>query len=143
MATNRSKGILRCNFLASAAMFFGAIFTILLTPAYGQQEVDPTWYDPAPTTAVVQPAQPAAAIHSSQPSVTIHRQQGTVQSASPAPKAGKISATDKQLDQSRHHAARKSVGTPTVRNEQPATVGHATLQARDPEEGSSIGPITR
>jgi len=42
------------------AMLFGAIFTILLLPAYGQQEVDPTWYDPwaAPTTAVVHPSQP-------------------------------------------------------------------------------------
>ena len=64
-----SEGIGRSRVLASMAMLFGAIFTILLLPAYGQQEVDPTWYDPwaAPNAAVVHPAQPPAAIHLAHP----------------------------------------------------------------------------
>ena len=32
--------------LASLVMLLGATFTILLLPAYAQQEVTPSWYDP-------------------------------------------------------------------------------------------------
>jgi hypothetical protein len=50
------------NPLALNAVLWGAPATLmLLVPAaYGQQEVDPTWYDPwaAPHKVVTQPAQP-------------------------------------------------------------------------------------
>ena len=47
---------------ATTAILLGAIFTAIL-PAYGQQEVDPTWYNPwpSPASAVVRNVQPAAA----------------------------------------------------------------------------------
>jgi hypothetical protein len=61
---NGSKGMGRSRVLASMAMLFGAIFTIMMLPAYAQQDVNPDWYDPAPNAAVAQPAQPAAAVHS-------------------------------------------------------------------------------
>ena len=55
------------------ASLFGAMCTAWLLPAYGQQEIDPTWHDPwaAPRTAVASPpkAQPFA-----------HRYQRTVRS---------------------------------------------------------------
>ena len=129
MATTRSKAILRSRILASTAMLFGAIFTVLLVPAYGQQEVDPTWYDPTPNTAIAQPAQAAAVTHASQPPVTINRKLA-VKSAPSASKAAKIRVNDKQ---SRHNVASKSVGTPAARNEQPSVVGHLTLEARNAE----------
>jgi hypothetical protein len=111
---------------------FGAIFTVLLVPAYGQQEVDPTWYDPTPNTAIAQPAQAAAVTHASQPPVTINRKLA-VKSAPSASKAAKVRVSDKQLDRNRHNAASKSVGTPAARNEQPSVVDHLTLEARNAE----------
>ena len=87
---NGSKSIGRCRVLASMAMLFGAMFTILLLPAYGQQDVSPDWYDPAPNVAVVHPAQPAAVAHSSQLPAATHRYQQTVTSVSTAPDAGKV-----------------------------------------------------
>jgi len=108
---NQLKGIGRSRVLASMAMLFGAIFTILLLPAYGQQEVDPSWYDPwaAPTAAVVHPGQPPAVAHSSQPSVATHRHQQTVNSVSPVLDARKVTVKGSQLDQSGHTAGRKSI----------------------------------
>ena len=108
--SNESKGSKRSRVPAFIAMLCGAIFTILLLPAYGQQEVDPTWYDPwaASTTAVVHPAQPAAVVHSSQAPVATHRYQQTVRTASPAPDARKFRGKDAQLEQRRQNAARKN-----------------------------------
>jgi hypothetical protein len=108
--TTSSKGSGRSRVPAFIAMLCGAIFTILLLPAYGQQEVDPTWYDPwaAPTAAAVHPAQPPAAVHSSQAPVATHRYQQTVRSVSPAPDAVKVRGKDARLDQSRKNAARKN-----------------------------------
>jgi len=92
MSTIRSKAIPRSSMLASTAILFGAIFTVLLVPAYGQQEVDPAWYDPTPDTAMTQPAQAAAAVHSSQPAATVHARPATIQSASRTPAAAKARA---------------------------------------------------
>ena len=116
-----SKAIGRSRVLASMAMLFGAIFTILLLPAYGQQEVDPTWYDPwaAPNAAVVHPAQPPAVVHLSQSPVATHRCQQTVRPLSPAADAGKFHVKDTQLDQNRHNADRKSGGTPSADSRRP------------------------
>lgn len=59
---NGSIGIGRCEGLASLAILLGALFTILLLPAYAQQDVAPSWYDPwaAANTAVAHPAQAPA-----------------------------------------------------------------------------------
>jgi hypothetical protein len=115
MKTSESKAIRRSRVPAFIAMLCGAIFTILLLPAYGQQEVDPTWYDPwaAPTAAAVHPAHPAAVVHPSQAHVSLaplatHRYRATVRSASPAPQAAKLRGKDARLDQSRKNAARKN-----------------------------------
>jgi hypothetical protein len=109
---NGSKGMGRSRVLASMAMLFGAIFTIMMLPAYAQQDVNPDWYDPAPNAAVVHPAQPAAAVHSSQLPVATHRYQQTVRSASTASDAGKLRVKGAQL-QSGHSPARKSDGAPS------------------------------
>jgi len=73
-----SRGIWRCRILAIAMLF-----STFLLPAYGQQEVDPTWYDPwaAPN---------AVAVHSSQPRVAMHRHQRTVKAVSSGPVVGKV-----------------------------------------------------
>lgn len=135
MTMTRSEGIGRCRVPAFMAMLFGAICTILLLPAYGQQEVDPTWYDPwaAPNTAVIPPSQPQAVVHSlhsSQPSVDTHRHQQTVESVSPAPDAGKFRGKNSRLDQSRHSAARKSGGTPSADSRLPGAACLAGFETR-------------
>ena len=110
---NALKGMGRCKVLASTAMLSGAIFTIMLLPAQAQQDVNPDWYDPAPSAAPVHPAQPAAVAHSSQPPVVARRYQQTVKSMSPAPDARKLRVKDAQLDQSSHTPARKNTGRPS------------------------------
>src|ERR1035441_6094314 len=67
--------------LTSSAILLGAIFTILLLPAYGQQEIDPTWYDPSPVAAVAHSAQPVAAIQSTQLQTASDDSQATMKSA--------------------------------------------------------------
>lgn len=80
---NRSKGVRPRRVLALIATLFGAMVTALMLPAYGQQEVDPTWYNPwAATNTVV--------VHSAQPRVASHRRQGKVKSVSSAPVAEKF-----------------------------------------------------
>jgi hypothetical protein len=65
---NRSRGMRRW---ASTAALFGAMAMAFLLPAYGQQEVNPTWYNPwpAPNTAVAHSAQPQVASHRRQPAL--------------------------------------------------------------------------
>ncbi|HSZ02283.1 MAG TPA: hypothetical protein VK788_22485 [Terriglobales bacterium] len=109
---NESKSIGRCRVLASMAMLSGAMFTILLLPAYGQQDVSPDWYDPAPNATVVHSVQPAAAVHSSQLPAAAHRYQQTVTSVSTAPDAGKLGAKHAQI-QSGNNPGRKSGGSPS------------------------------
>src|SRR5260370_36388437 len=98
---NECSGISRSRVPVFIDMLFGAIFTILLLPAYGQQEVDPTWYDPwaGPTTAVVHPAQTPAGgyssqAHSSPITVATHRDRQTGKSVSPAPGRLKLCRED-------------------------------------------------
>ena len=59
---NSSRNIEQRRVPAFLAMLFGAIFMMLL-PAYGQQEMDPTWYDPwgAPNAVTVQASHPQVA----------------------------------------------------------------------------------
>ena len=114
VSMNRSKAITQCRTLPYIAMLLCAIFTILLVPAFGQQEVDPTWYDPwiAPSATAVNLAQPPAAVHSSQSPVATNRGKQSAMFASPARNAAKVRSKGAQLDHSRHDAARKSGGTP-------------------------------
>ncbi|HMD17884.1 MAG TPA: hypothetical protein VKH18_14555 [Terriglobales bacterium] len=100
---NRLRDILPCRILASTAVLFGAMVTILLVPAYGQQEVDPTWYDPwaAPNTVVV---------HSSQPPAVVPQHQTTVRSVTLTRAAG-IGGSDTQSVQAHHDAPHKRSGT--------------------------------
>jgi hypothetical protein len=83
-AMNRSKDFRPRSVLAWVALLFAVMITTLL-PAYGQQEVNPTWFDPwpGPNTVVA---------HSSQPRAAIRRHQRTVKSVSAAPGAGKLRA---------------------------------------------------
>ena len=78
---NESGNISRRRVPTFIAMLFGAIFTMLLLPAYGQQEVDPTWYDPSPSNVAV--------AHSSQPAAVAHKHAAKVRSVSSAQVAGK------------------------------------------------------
>ena len=80
---NGSRGYKSCRILAMTAVLFGAMVTTLALPAYGQQEVAPTWYDPwaAPNTVVV---------HSSQSRSARHPHQRAVRSGSTAPSAAKL-----------------------------------------------------
>jgi hypothetical protein len=92
---NRSRNISPRRVLTYIAMLAGAMVTTMLLPAYGQQEVDPTWYDPyavtvpstAPTVAVAHSAQPA--IHAAQPTVAFHRHEAAVRSVSSTKSVGK------------------------------------------------------
>ena len=129
MTTSGSEGIRRSRVPAFMAMLFGAIFTILLLPAYGQQEVDPTWYDPwvAPSSA----APNTAVVHSSQPPVATHRYEQTVRSVSSTPATGKLRGKDTQFDQSRHNAARKTGGTPSADSRLPGTPRRVVFETRD------------
>jgi hypothetical protein len=62
---NGSRNIRSCKRLAWIAVLSGAMVTAFSLSAFGQQEVDPTWFDPwaAPTAAAVHPAQKAAVQH--------------------------------------------------------------------------------
>jgi hypothetical protein len=104
--------------LTSSAILLGAIFTILLLPAYGQQEVDPTWYDPSPVAAVVHSAQPVAAIQSTQLQTAADDSQATMKSAAHTQSATKSQSKKVRLDQSQRNAARRTTGTPTAENRQ-------------------------
>jgi hypothetical protein len=59
----QSKSSTPRKHLALIAMSFAMMFGTFLLPAYGQQEVDPTWYNPwaPPAAAAAQTAQPPAA----------------------------------------------------------------------------------
>jgi len=54
--------------LEQIAIILGVMVTTLLASAYGQQDVNPTWYDPwaKPSAAIVQSSQPQATGHSPQ-----------------------------------------------------------------------------
>ena len=122
---SKSKGIGRCRILASTAMLSGAIFTIMLLPAQAQQDVNPDWYDPAPSAAPVHPAQPAAVAQSSQPTVAVHhRLQQTAKSTSPVADTKKVHVKDAQLNQNGNNPARKSG--------EAASVELVSIASRDP-----------
>jgi hypothetical protein len=103
---NGLKGI-GCRALASMAMLSGAIFTLLLVPAYGQQDVNPDWYDPAPSAAIAHPVQPAAVAPQAPAS---HRLQQTAKSLSPAAETGKAHLKSARHDQNGQSATHRNDG---------------------------------
>jgi hypothetical protein len=116
MKTNGIKTNRRCRRMTYMAMLSAAIFTILLLPAYGQQEVDPTWYDPSPatSTAAVPASQPSADVQAAQVSVAAHPTQQTVRSDSVAPAAALIHGKHTGLDQGRGKSTQKRSETPSA-----------------------------
>lgn len=83
----RSRDISPRRILAFMAMLLAAMFTTLLLPAYGQQEVSPDWFDPY---AVHSPVPDTAAVHSAQPSLALHRYQPAFKSVPSAQGAEKL-----------------------------------------------------
>jgi len=107
---NDSKGVQQRRVTAFMAMLLGAIFTVLILPAYGQQEVDPSWYDPwTPNATAAHAIQLAPAVQTFQP-LANHRDQQPVTSVSSAMDARKLRGNGTQLIQSRRTAARKKDG---------------------------------
>jgi len=111
---NGSNGIGRCKALASLAILMGAFFTILLLPAYAQQDVAPSWYDPwaAPKVSVAHPAQAPAVVHSAPPLAT-YRLQTAEKVSAPAPHTAKLRVKETHLDPNVHNVAYKRSETPS------------------------------
>jgi hypothetical protein len=109
---NGSISIGRCKGLASLATLLGALFTILLLPAYAQQDVAPSWYDPwaAPKVAIAHPAQAPAVADSVPPLVQNRLQLGD---KSPAPRAAKLRVKETQRDSSLRNVTHKRSETPS------------------------------
>jgi hypothetical protein len=140
---NGIMGIGRRRLLASSAMLFGAMFTIMLLPAYGQQDVNPDWYDPAPNAAVVHPVQTPAVAHASKPAVATHQYQQTAESVSPAASVAKARVKDVKVDQSGHSAAHRSDRVPSVGLVSCAgsTALHANQHACPAEDDLAYQPV--
>jgi hypothetical protein len=98
---NRSRDNRSRRMLLFMAVLFGAIFTTMVLPAYGQQDVDPTWYDPYAVNAVPNPAPTTVAIHSLPAPVLIHRHQTTL--------------TSSQSQGAEKSRAKQSTATPKIR----------------------------
>jgi hypothetical protein len=111
---NGSNGIGRYRGLASLAILVSALFTILLLPAYAQQDVAPSWYDPwaAPKVSVAHPAQAPAVAHSAPPLVH-HHLQTAEKAVSPTPQAAKLRVKKTQLDPGVHNVAYKRSEIPS------------------------------
>jgi hypothetical protein len=109
-----SNGIGRCKGLASLAILVAALFTILLLPAYAQQDVAPSWYDPwaSPKVLVAHPAQAPAVVHSAPP-LASHRLQPAEKVLTPAPQAAKLRVRGTRLDRNVHSVAYKRSETPS------------------------------
>lgn len=124
---NGSRAIRRCRVPALVAMLFGAMVATLSLPAYGQQEVDPTWFDPwaAPNTAVVQTSQPREAIH---------RNQSAIVSVSSAPEPASFAGDNLKPDRNRHDASSKRGRTQSA--DSPSwELDPSVAMRRDPESG--------
>jgi hypothetical protein len=104
---NGSNGI-GCKGLASLAILLGAIFTLLLLPAYAQQDVAPSWYDPwaSPKVSVAHPAQAPAVVQSAPP-LASHRLQTAGKVPAPAAQAAKLRVKETRLNPNVHNAAYK------------------------------------
>jgi hypothetical protein len=130
----RSESNNRSRNLMSAAILFGAMFTVLLVPAFGQQEVDPTWYDPSPAQVTsAHQVQAVAADQSAQLLVADRGSRRTMVSASSAANSAKSSGKRAHLNQRQRNAASKNVGTPAAKDRLPA--------ATRPDEKSGVASV--
>jgi hypothetical protein len=94
---------------------------MLLVPAFGQQEVDPTWYDPSPAQVTsAHQSQAVAADQSAQLLLADRGSQQTAVSTSSTASPAKSSEKRAHLNQRQRKAASKSVGTPAAENRLPA-----------------------
>jgi hypothetical protein len=109
---NGSTVMRGCKGLASLAILLGALFTIVLLPAYAQQDVAPSWYDPwaAPNIGIAHPAQPPAVAHSVLPLVQNRLQLGD---KAPAPRTARLRVKEPHLDPSFRNVADKRTETPS------------------------------
>lgn len=142
MATNSAttttmtgaKRVGRSRALAFVAMLSGAILTMLLLPAYGQQEVAPDWYNPwASNATTVEPAHPAV-LTPVQLQVTTQRHQAAAVSASPVAVNLTSGGKDTKLEQSRRNATNRNGGSQSAGGlgaVRPA--GHETPSAATPD----------
>jgi hypothetical protein len=71
---NRSRNITPRRILAFTALLFGAIVTTMALPAYGQQDVDPTWYDPYAVHTTPDAAPKTVAAHAARPEIALRHQ---------------------------------------------------------------------
>jgi len=117
---NRSRDIRSRRILAFMAMLFGAIVTTMLVPAYGQQEVDPTWYDPYPANTPTNSAPHTVAVHSSQAPVAIHQHQTPLTSPSLSQGSEKV-------------RTKQSTAAPKIR----------PVSIREPKQEEKVGLIAR
>ena len=117
---NRSRDIRPRRILAFIAMLFGAIVTTMLLPAYGQQEVDPTWYDPWAVNTSTNPAPHTVAIHSAQAPVAINQHQ-------PSLTSGSLSQGSEKF------RAKQSTAAPRIR----------AVSIRDPKQKERVTQIAR
>ena len=119
---NRPRNLGSRRILAYMAMLLGAMLTTMALPAYGQQDVDPTWYDPY---AVNTPSNPAAAqtvaMHSSPTPVAMRQHQRPLSSGSLTQGAEKF-------------RAQQSTGAPKIRS---------VSMPRDGKQEEKAGQIAR
>src|SRR5271166_136953 len=108
---NGAKNIRSGKRLVSMAVLSGAMVTTFSLAAFGQQEVDPTWYDPwAPNTTV---------IHSAQPAV-VHTAENT---------AGHTIEPTAEAAAVQHHAKGKSVSSSSTKRTAKTSAARSANQA--------------
>jgi len=84
-----------CRTFTMTAILFGAV--VMSIPAFGQQEVDPSWYDPAPPAT--------AAAHSSQQQAIAHKAQQKAKTMAASQHATKAQTKRAALSQTKTSSA--------------------------------------
>ena len=123
--TNHSRNLM------SAALLSAAILTVLALPAFGQQEMDPTLYDPSPAQVTMAHQSQAATADQFAQDESAQRLIATRTSqqadASSSSTAGSAKSTTKHTQPGLHRRndASKNVATPAAENRLPvATRGN-------------------
>jgi hypothetical protein len=137
---NRSRDNRSRRMLLFMAVLFGAIFTTMVLPAYGQQDVDPTWYDPYAVNAAPNPAPPPVAIHSLPLPVLIHRHQTTLTSTSLSQSQGAEKSRAKQSTATPKIRAVRILGNPKKEEEKEEEVRQIARRRDHPDQSSRFHP---
>jgi len=124
---NRLRDISPRRVLAFMAMLFGAMVTTMTLPAYGQQDVDPTWYDPYAVHTAPIAAPHALAAHSYQPPVEIREHQPVLTSVSLVQGTAKFRAKQST-------AAPKIQAVTALRDPKPEAELQQIARRRDPSD---------